>query len=120
MKYMLLNYLDEALHLEMPQSEQDGFVNAMIDQDDRLRASGHYVTSDALMAPSEAATVRVRECKLTVTDGPFVETREHLSGFYMIEARDLNEAIRLAAEIPLATVGSVEVRPVGNLERIEP
>lgn len=119
MKYMLLIYLDEARYLEMPQSKQDRFVNAMLDHDDRLRDSGHYVTSDALLAPSEAATVRVRQGKLAVTDGPFMETKEHLSGFYIIEARDLNEAIRLAADIPLATVGSVEVRPVDKLERIE-
>lgn len=118
MKYMFLIYLDEAKFDVMPPAERDGFVNAMLDYDDELSADGHYVTSDALKQPAEAVTVRRWNGSLTTTDGPFMETKEHLSGFIMVEARDLNEAIRLAGRMPLARVGSIEVRPVDTLERI--
>ncbi|MFZ2100367.1 MAG: YciI family protein [Oricola sp.] len=120
MKFMFLIYLDETRFAVMSQAERDGYVNAMLDYDEDLRRSGQYVTSDALKMPDEAITVRMREGTLSATDGPFMETKEHLSGFSMIEARDLNEAIRVAARMPLAAVGSIEVRPVDTLERIEP
>lgn len=119
MRYMFLIYLDEATFEPMTQAERGSFVNGMLDYDGELRASGHYVTSEALKAPAEATTVRVRGGSLTTTDGPFMETKEHLSGTFTIEARDLNEAVRLASRMPLARVGSVEIRPVDILERIE-
>jgi hypothetical protein len=78
------------------------------------------VTAEPLKAPSEATTVRKWSGALTTTDGPFMETKEHLSGFVIVEARDLNEAIQLAGRMPLATMGSIEVRPVDILERKEP
>jgi hypothetical protein len=93
------------------------WINAMLDNDDALRQSGHYVDSDALKPPDAAISVRVRNGKLSVTDGPFAETKEFLSGFIKIEARDLNEAIQVASRIPLARVGTIEVRPVDHLER---
>jgi len=80
--------------------------------DRRDPQSGHCVASEALQPASTATTVRVRNGKVAVTDGPFAETKEFLAGFYMIEARDLNEAIQLAARIPPAAVGSIEVRPI--------
>jgi hypothetical protein len=77
-----------------------------------LRASGRCIASEALQPVETATTVRVRSGKVSITDGPFAETKEQLAGFYMIEARDLNEAIQVAANIPPARVGSVEVRPI--------
>lgn len=118
MQYMFLIYLDEAKFAVMSQAERDGFGNAMLDYDDDLRASGHYILSEPLKQPSEAITVRTWAGALTTTDGPFMETKEHLSGFFLITAQDLNEAVRLAARMPLATVGSIEVRPLDVLERV--
>jgi len=80
--------------------------------DTAVRKSGHCIASEALESVQTATTVRVRNGKLSVTDGPFAETKEQLAGFYMIEARDLNEAIQLASKIPPARVGSIEVRPI--------
>jgi hypothetical protein len=77
-----------------------------------VRKSGHCIASEALQPASTATTVRVRNGKVSVTDGPFAETKECLAGFYMIEARDLNEAIQIAARIPPAQIGSIEVRPI--------
>jgi Uncharacterized protein conserved in bacteria len=119
MKYMFLIYLDEAKFAPMSQDERDGFTNAMLDYDEELRASGNYLISEALKLPSEAITVRTWDGSISATDGPFAETKEHLSGFCIVEARDLNEAVALAARMPLSRVGSIEVRPVDHLERIE-
>jgi hypothetical protein len=80
--------------------------------DESIRNSGHCIASEALQPVATATTVRVRNGKVAVTDGPFAETKECLAGFYMIEARDLNEAIAIASRIPPAQVGSIEVRPI--------
>ena len=80
-----------------------------------FQAAGHLVAAEALQPVHTATTVRIRNGKLSVTDGPFAETKEQLAGFYLIDARDLNEAIQLAAKIPPASVGSIEVRPIRQL-----
>ena len=118
MKYMFLIYLDEAKFAVMSQPQRDAFGNGMLDYDDELKASGHYICGEPLKAPSEAITVRRWDGAMTTTDGPFMETKEHLSGYILVEARDLNEATLLAGRMPLATVGSIEVRPLGVLERV--
>ena len=105
MKYLLLVYLDEKRLEEMPDEE-------CVDFDTGVRKSGHCIALEALHSVQTATTVRVRNAKVAVTDGPFAETKEQLAGFYMIEARDLNEAIQIAAKIPPARVGSIEVRPI--------
>jgi hypothetical protein len=105
MKYLCLVYADERLLENFDDRECLAF-------DQGIRSSGHCVASEALEPVHTATTVRVRNDKVAVTDGPFAETKEQLAGFYMIEARDLNEAIRIAAAIPPARVGSIEVRPV--------
>jgi hypothetical protein len=79
-----------------------------------LRASGHYVDCNRLLPPEAAATVRVRNGKVSTTDGPFAETKEQLGGYLVVEARDLNEAIQIAARIPGAWHGCVEVRPIAD------
>lgn len=108
MKYLCLVYGAE--------SELAGFDDEeCVDYDGAIRRSGHCLASEALQPVQTATTVRVRNGKVAVTDGPFAETKEQLAGFYLIEAADLDEAIRLAAGIPPATVGCVEVRPVRQL-----
>ena len=81
---------------------------------DAIRRSGHYVGCNRLQPPDTAVTVRVRNGKVSMTDGPFAETKEQLGGYYLIEARDLNEAIRVASRIPAGRIGCVEVRPVAE------
>lgn len=83
---------------------------------DAIRKSGHYIGCNRLLPPRDAVTVRVRQGKTSTTDGPYVETKEQLGGYYLIEARDMNEAIQIAARIPGAWIGSVEVRPVAEDE----
>jgi hypothetical protein len=104
-KYLCLVYGEESAIREMPDSH-------CLAYDADLRASGHCIASEALQPVATATTVRVRNGKVSITDGPFAETKECLAGFYLIEARDLNEAIQHAARIPPAAVGSIEVRPI--------
>lgn len=105
MKYLCLVYLDEKRLPELPDED-------CVDYDASIRASGKCIASEALESVQTATTVRLRDGKVTVTDGPFAETKEQLAGFYMIDARDLDEAVRIAAGIPPARVGSIEVRPI--------
>jgi hypothetical protein len=107
-KYLCLVYLEEQKLHAVPDRE-------CANCGDALRKSGVLVAAEALQPIDTATTVRIRNGKLSVTDGPFAETKEHLAGFYLIEARDLNEAIQVAAKIPPAREGSVEVRPVREL-----
>jgi hypothetical protein len=105
MKYLCLVYLDEKRLDELPDED-------CVEFDTSIRSSGHCLASEALQSVQTATTVRMRNGKLSITDGPFAETKEQLAGFYMIEARDLNEAIQIASRIPPARVGSIEVRPI--------
>ena len=105
MNYLCLVYLDEKRLAELPDED-------CVDFDTEIRKSGHCSASEALESVKTAATVRVRNGKVSITDGPFAETKEQLAGFYLIEARDLDEATALAARIPPARVGSIEVRPI--------
>ncbi len=105
MKYLCLVYLDEQRLDELPDED-------CVAYDIGIRKSGHCIASEALQSVQTATTARVRNGKLSVTDGPFAETKEQLAGFYLIEARDLNEAIQIAAKILPARLGSIEVRPV--------
>jgi hypothetical protein len=112
MKYLCLIY-DEEKKLEgMSKEESDAFMGEYFAFTEDIKKSGHYVDGNALQGVETATTVRVRSGKTATTDGPFAETKEQLGGYYMIEARDLNEAIQVAARIPSARIGSVEVRPI--------
>jgi hypothetical protein len=115
MRYLCLIYLDEKQMDAMPAADLSALNAAHLDYNDGLRASGHFVVADALEPVATAATLRYRNGKPTVTDGPFTETKEQLAGFYFIEARDLNEAIQIAAKIPAAPLGRVEVRAARQL-----
>jgi hypothetical protein len=104
-KYLCLVYLDEKRLSELPDED-------CVAYDASIRANGHCLASEALESVHTATTVRVRAGKVSITDGPFAETKEQLTGFYMIEAKDLDEAVQIAARIPPARVGSIEVRPI--------
>lgn len=108
MKYLCLVYSEEKKLDSI--DDKECFANGEV-----LKKSGHYIAAEALQSVQTATTVRVRNGKVSLTDGPFAETKEQLAGFYLIEARDLNEAIQLAAKIPPARVGSIEVRPIREL-----
>ena len=112
MKYLCLIYDEESKLAAMPKDESDAFMGEYFAFTDGIRRSGHYVAGEALHPVQAATTLRVRNGKLSTTDGPFAETKEQLGGFFMIEVRDLNDAIRVAAKIPAARLGSVEVRPI--------
>ena len=105
MKYLCLVYGEEARIREVDDLSCLAF-------DKTVRESGHCIASEALQPVATATTVRVRNGKTSITDGPFAETKECLAGFYMVEARDLNEAIQIASRIPPAQIGSIEVRPI--------
>jgi hypothetical protein len=105
MKYLCLVYGEEDKISTMDDHE-------CLACDADLRARGHCLASEALESVSTAATVRIRNGRLSISDGPFAETKETLAGFYLVEARDLNEAIQLAAKIPPARLGCIEVRPI--------
>jgi len=108
MKYLCLVYGEEKKLHGMADEECVAF-------DEGLRKDGRCLASEALQPVQTAATVRVRGGKVSVTDGPFAETKEQLAGFYLIDAKDLSEAIQLASKIPPAEVGCVEVRPIRQL-----
>ena len=108
MKYLCLVYMAERTLADIPDSECMAYG-------DSLRKSGRYVAAEALQRVETATTVRVRNGKVSLTDGPFAETKEQLAGFYLIDAKDLDEAVQIAAKIPPARVGSIEVRPVREL-----
>jgi hypothetical protein len=112
MRYLCLIYDDENARLSWPQSDLEAMRRDYFAFIDDVKAKGQYVGGSALQPTHTATTVRVREGKVSTTDGPFAETREQLGGFFLIEANDLNEALQVAARIPGARWGSVEVRPI--------
>jgi hypothetical protein len=120
MKYLCLVYYDEKTLSAMPKEEFEPFSEAHVALDEELRRNGQSIVAEALQPVQTAVTVRVRNGKLSTTDGPFAETKEQLGGIYLIEARDLNDAIQIAAQIPSARLGSIEVRPVWDLRGDEP
>ena len=112
MKYLLLIYEAESNYAKMSEAEQGKIYQEYMDYTSRIRKSGHYIAGQALQPIATATTVRVKNGKTLTTDGPFAETREQLGGFYMVEARDLDEAVSLATGIPASRTGSIEVRPI--------
>src|SRR5690349_20807359 len=108
MKYLCLVYGEEKKIGAMTDDECMAY-------DAQLRSRGQCIASEALLPVQTATTVRIRNGRLSITDGPFAETHEQLAGFYLIDARDLNDAIQVASQIPAAHVGSIEVRPVRQL-----
>lgn len=113
MKYLCLVYSDESELHSLPDSPEDPECQAYAD---KVAATGRMLAAEALEPVATATTVRVRAGKVSVTDGPFAETKEQLAGFYLVDADNLDDAVKVAAGIPAARVGSVEVRPVRTLQ----
>lgn len=116
MQYLLLIYDAEKIWNDMPEAQRNQMYGEYMAFTQDVKKSGHHLAGEALQPIATATTVRVRDGKITSTDGPFAETREQLGGFYMIEAKDLDEATKIAARIPSAKVGSIEIRPIMKFE----
>lgn len=119
MKYLCMIFYDEKKLDGLSSQEFDALKEESLAYDDVLRGNGHFIAAQALQSVSAATTVRVPNGRISITDGPFAETNEQIGGFVLIEAKDLNEAIQVAAAIPPARLGGVEVRPIKELRVVE-
>jgi hypothetical protein len=115
MKFMFMIYHEEKTLDTLPEGEMQHLVDGALDYMEELRQSGHFIVSNALQRGRTARTIRVRSGGVSTTDGPFAETKEQLGGFFLVEARDIDEACALAARFPPARIGTIEVRPVQEL-----
>ena len=115
MRYLCLVYCEPQVFEHMSREQKIRLDRDSLAYDDVLRASGHMIHAQALRSVDNAVTLRVRDGKMSSTDGPFAETKEHLGGFILIEASDMEEAKRVAAGIPMAKLGSIEVRPIYDI-----
>ena len=115
MKYLILIHLDEKELYAMSEADMSALNARHLEFNNRLRKSGNWIEAEALEAASTSKQVRVRKGKPSVTDGPFAESKELVAGFYLIEARDIDEATRIASEIPSAAIGTIEVWPTRKL-----
>jgi hypothetical protein len=115
MKYMLLVHHDEAAFGNFSETEQRQMLDESVQLTHQLHVDGKYLSASPLHQASTAAIVRVRDDKKFVTDGPFVETREQIAGYFLIQAKDLDDAVNIAARVPGARIGTVEVRPVKEI-----
>jgi hypothetical protein len=119
MKYLCLAYEEERKLNDLTEGEWQALRQETLDYVDALRESGHLIAAHPLQSATTASMVRVRYGRLSVTDGPFAETREQLGGYFLIEAGDREEAVRVAARWPSARLGSIEVRPVEEELKLE-
>jgi hypothetical protein len=115
MRYLCLIYSEEKQFPKLPETELKKVMNEYLSFGEGIKQSGHYITAARLQPTHTATTVRSRNGRISTTDGPFAETKEQLGGFYMIEAKDLDDAIAVASRIPGTRVGSIEVRPIWEL-----
>ena len=116
MKYLCLICAEKVME-QMTEAAAEQHFQEYTEFTNAISASGHYISCNRLLPPDAAITVRVRNGNVTTTDGPYAETKEQLGGYYLIEARDLNEAIQVASRIPGAWLGCVEVRPIAEDEQ---
>jgi hypothetical protein len=119
MKYLCMVLVDEKKLEAMSPNELQALDDESLAYDDSLRKRGHLITAQALESVQTATMVRVRNGKVSLTDGPFAETNEQIGGFLLIEAQDLNQAIQLAANVPVIRLGGIEVRPIKELTASE-
>lgn len=115
MKYICLGYIEPKLWETMTESERNAFVDECFAYDDVLRAGGHFIGGEALDSPENATTLRWKNGKAAITDGPYAETKEQLGGILLLEARDLNHAIQLMSRHPGVKAGPFEIRPAADL-----
>jgi hypothetical protein len=115
MKFLCLIHIDERVLDDLSKRQYNELLEESLAYDERLRESGHFITANALESTREAVTLRLRGEEVSITDGPYAETKEQVGGFILIEARDLKDALRVASEIPVIRLGGVEVRAVREL-----
>jgi len=115
MKYLCMVIVDEKKLAAMSEAASQALTDESLAYDKSLKERGHFIAAQALESVNAATMVRIRDGKVSVTDGPFAETNEQIGGFILIEAKDLNEAIQLASKIPVIRLGGIEVRPVMEL-----
>lgn len=118
MQYLMLVYTDDALMDALPDGQFDTLMRGCLEHADELRACGSLTHSQQLEHPRTARSIRVRDGRMSVVDGPFSETKEMLAGFNLIEADSLDEAVRIASEFPWARTGCIEVRPVRDMDAV--
>ncbi len=116
MQFLLLIYENEALRADRSDAQNKAIFNDYMEFTKGIVQSGHFKAGDALQPVKTAKTVRVRDGKTLATDGPFAETREQLGGYYLIEAKDMEEAMAIGARVPVSKVGSLEVRPIMQMD----
>src|SRR5262245_28779792 len=115
MKFMSTIYHDEHVLDSLPEGQLQTLIDSALDYSETIRKSGHYIVSNALQRAQTARTIRVHGGKISITDGPFAETKEQLGGFFVIDAKDIDEACAVASRFPPARIGVIEVRPVLEL-----
>jgi hypothetical protein len=115
MKYICLGYIEEKKWEEMSASERDAMLDECFAYDDMLRKNGHFAGGEALQSPRNAVTLRSQNSKVSITDGPYAETKEQLGGILVLEANDLNHAIQLMSRHPGVKAGPFEIRPAADL-----
>lgn len=118
MKYMCLGYLDEKKFEAMTEAQRNTFLDACFAYDDVLRAKGHFLSGEGLESAQTATTVRLKNGKPFVTDGPFMETKEQLGGVLILEAKDLDEAIQLISNHPGIAAAGFEIRPIADMSAV--
>lgn len=118
MKYICLGYIEPGKFENMTESERHGMLDECFGYDDHLRANGHFAAGEALQPPGTAKTLRWKNGKVAVMDGPYAETKEQLGGILMLEARDLNHAIQLISQHPGVKFGPWEIRPAADLNQM--
>ena len=116
MKFMLIVHHDEAAFEKIEKEKRQQLLAESIELTHQLHAAGQYLSASPLQPAATAGIVRVREGKPLVTDGPFIETREQIAGYFLVNARDLDEAVSIASKVPGARIGTVEVRPLIEIE----
>jgi hypothetical protein len=117
MQYLCMIYEDETIWQKMPKAEAQKLFDEYHAFTEDLKKSGHYIGGNPLQPTDTATSIRVRNGKMSTTDGPFAETKEQLGGYYLVEAKDLNDALHLASRIPGARLGTIEVRPIMQITR---
>lgn len=118
MKYLVMIYSDDTLLGALPEGEFDTMMHGCFMHADELQKDGHLHDSQQLEAPATAKTIRVRNERISVVDGPFAETKEYLGGFNLIEAENMDEAVRIASEFPWSRTGAIEIRPVRDMNAV--
>jgi hypothetical protein len=118
MKYICLGYIEPNKFETLSETERNAMVDECLAYDDQLRKNGHFAGGEGLQGPQSAATLRWKDGKVIVTDGPYAETKEHIGGILLLEARDLNHAIELMSKHPGVKAGPFEIRPAADLSEM--